>query len=95
MPPGKLELQDKVLKTQYIAQEMLANVIVVEREWNLPVPQDIGSVIAYHTQKILKELHIPTTTNFPIFYPVVKEYVKHKLFIKEVSLDDPPSSLCY
>lgn len=89
VPPGKLELEDKILKTQYIAQDMLTNVVVVEREWNLPVPQDIGSVIAYYTQKILKELHIPTTTNFPIFYPLIKEYVKHKLFTKEVSLDDP------
>lgn len=89
VPPGHLELGDKVLKTQYIAQDMLTNVVVVEREWNLPVPQDTRSVIAYYTQKILKELHLPSTTNFAIFYPLVKEYVEQNLFTKQVSLDDP------
>jgi len=87
--PGDLELGDKVLKTQYIAQDMLTNVVVVEREWNFPVPQDTKSVIAYYTQKVLKELHLPTTTNFPLFYPLVKDYVEHRLFTEEVSLDDP------
>ncbi|PIU23530.1 MAG: hypothetical protein COT13_02540, partial [Chloroflexi bacterium CG08_land_8_20_14_0_20_45_12] len=70
--PGNAELGDKVLKMKYIAQDMLTNVVVVEREWNLPVPQDTRSVIAYYTQKVLKELHLPTTTNFPLFYPLVK-----------------------
>jgi len=87
--PGNMELEDKVLKTKYIAQDMLTNVVVVEREWNLPVPQDTRSVIAYYTQKVLKELHLPTTTNFPLFYPLVKDYVEHKLFTEEVFLDDP------
>lgn len=87
--PRNMELEDKVLKTKYIAQDMLTNVVVVEREWNLPVPQDTRSVIAYYTQKVLKELHLPTTTNFPLFYPLVKDYVEHRLFTEEVSLDDP------
>lgn len=87
--PGNMDLEDKVLKTKYIAQDMLTNVVVVEREWNLPVPQDTRSVIAYYTQKVLKELHLPTTTNFPLFYPLVKDYVEHKLFTEEVPLDDP------
>jgi len=87
--PGNAELGDKVLKMKYIAQDMLTNVVVVEREWNLPVPQDTRSVIAYYTQKVLKELHLPTTTNFPLFYPLVKDYVEHRLFTEEVSLDDP------
>jgi len=89
VPPGHLEVGDKVLKTQYIAQDMLTNVVVVEREWNLPVPQDTRSVIAYYTQKVLKELHLPSTTNFPLFYPLVKEYVEHRLFTEEISLNDP------
>lgn len=87
--PGNVELEDKVLKTKYIAQDMLTNIVVVEREWNLPVPQDTRSVIAYYTQKVLKELHLPTTTNFSLFYPLVKDYVEHKLFTETVSLDDP------
>ncbi len=88
IPVGNVALEDKVLKTKYIAQDMLTNMVVVEREWDLPVPQDTRSVIAYYTQKILKELHLPTTTNFPVFYPLVKDYVEHKLFTEEVSLDD-------
>lgn len=86
---GNFELQNKVIKTKYIAEDMLTKVIMVERQWTLPVPQDSNSVISYYTHKILKEIRLPDTTNFPILYPLIKEYVKKKMFKKEINLDDP------
>lgn len=88
-PKGNFELGKKVFQTTYIGEDMLDKVIVVKRKWNLPVPQNSTSVIAYYTQKILKELKIPETTNFSILYPLVKKYVRKRLFKKEVKLDDP------
>jgi len=89
IPEGGKNLENKVLETDYIAKRMDDGTEVVRKKWILPVPQDARSVIAYYTQKILKKLKIPTTTNFEKFYPLVKNYVCKKLFEKEVNLDDP------
>jgi len=89
IPSGNKKLENKVLETEYIAKRMDTDAEVIRRKWTLPVPQDARSVIAFYTQKILKELKIPTITNFEKFYPLVKNYVCKKLFKEEVNLDDP------
>jgi len=86
---GNFELQNKVYKTKYIAEDMLTKAVIVEKQWTLPVPQDSNSVIAYYTHRILKEIKLPDTTNFPTLYPFVKKYVKKRMFRKEVDLEDP------
>lgn len=86
---GNFELGNKVIKTSYIAEDMIKKVVVIKKQWTLPVPQDTNSVISYYTQKILKELRIPTTTNFNLLYPRIKGYVKDRLFKLKVDLDDP------
>jgi len=57
------------------------------RNWTLPVPQDSKSVIAYYTDRIVKQLKISGA--FASFYPVVKKYVVEKLFAEKVDLEDP------
>jgi len=86
---GNFELQNKILKTKYIAEDMITHAVVIEREWTLPVPQNSNSVIAYYVTKILKEVKLPQTTNFPILYPLVKRYVEDRFFKIKVDLDDP------
>lgn len=86
---GNFALGNKAIKTPYIAEDMIKHIIVIEKQWTLPVPQDTNSVISYYTQKILKELRLPTTTNFSILYPIVKKYVRERLFRKKVELSDP------
>jgi len=86
---GNFELQNKIYKTKYIAEDMLTKAVVVEKEWTLPVAQDSNSVIAYYTHRILKEIKLPYTTNFPVLYPLVKNYVKKRMFKEEVDLEDP------
>jgi len=89
LPRKNFKLENKVLKTKFILMDMLKDVVVVEKEWNLPVPEDSRSVIAYYTDRILNELRLPCSTNFEALYPLVKNYVVDKMFEEKVSLDDP------
>ena len=68
-------------------RDRLKGVEVIKRKWDLPVPQDSKSVIAYYTDQILKQLKIGGA--FASFYPLVKKYVIEKLFSEQVDLDDP------
>jgi len=87
LPPLSIPLENKILETEYIATDMLKGMEVIRRKWDLPVPQDSKSVIAYYTDQILKQLKIGGA--FASFYPLVKRYVVEKLFAEPVDLDDP------
>lgn len=87
LPPLGLKLENKVLETEYIAIDMLDGNEVIKRKWDLPVPQDSKSVIAYYTDQIIKQLKV--TRSFATFYPLVKKYVIEKLFSEKVNLEDP------
>ncbi|MCD6455572.1 MAG: hypothetical protein J7K81_02115 [Methanophagales archaeon] len=87
LPSLNIPLENKVLEMEYVAVDMLKGMEVIKRKWNLPVPQDSKSVIAYYTDQILKQLKIGGA--FASFYPIVKKYVVEKLFAEEVDLDDP------
>ncbi len=87
LPSLNLPLENKVLEMEYIAVDMLKGVEVIKRKWDLPVPQDSKSVIAYYTDQMLKQLKIGGA--FASFYPVVKKYVVEKLFTEKVDIDDP------
>ena len=87
LPALNIHLENKVLEMEYEARDMIKDVVVVRRKWDLPVPQDSKSVIAYYTDQILKSLKIGGA--FASFYPLVKKYVQEKLFDREVDLDDP------
>jgi len=82
-----IPLENKILETEYIGQDMLTGRVVIKRKWDLPVPQDSKSVIAYYADRILKQLK--TGGPFASFYPLVKQYVEEKLFSERVDLDDP------
>ncbi len=82
-----ITLENKILETEYVAVDMLKGMEVIKRKWDLPVPQDSKSVIAYYTDRILKQLKIGGA--FSSFYPLVKRYVMEKLFTEKVDLEDP------
>jgi len=82
-----IPLENKVLEMEYVAIDMLKGMELIKRKWDLPVPQDSKSVIAYYTDQILKQLKIGSA--FDTFYPLVKKYVIEKLFSERVNLDDP------
>lgn len=87
LPPLSIPLENKILETEYVAVDMLEGMEVVRRRWDLPVPQDSKSVIAYYTDQILRQLKIGGA--FASFYPLVKRYVMERLFTDRVELDDP------
>jgi len=87
LPSLAIPLENKILEMEYIATDMLKGMEVIRRKWDLPVPQDSKSVIAYYTDQILKQLKIGSA--FATFYPIVKKYVIEKLFSERVNLNDP------
>ncbi len=87
IPPLNIRLENKVFKTTYKAVDMVTGSVQVERNWDMPVPQDVKSVIAYYTGRILKELNLANM--FADLYPIVKEYIEKKLFDQNVELEDP------
>ena len=87
LPSLSIQLENKILEMEYVAVDMLKGLEVIKRKWDLPVPQDSKSVIAYYTDQVLKELRIGGA--FASFYPLVKRYVTEKLFTEKVDLDDP------
>lgn len=86
-PSLAIPLENKILEMEYVAVDMLKGMEIIKRKWDLPVPQDSKSVIAYYTDQILKQLKIRGA--FSSFYPLVKKYVVEKLFSEKVDLDDP------
>ncbi|HRS52639.1 MAG TPA: DEAD/DEAH box helicase family protein [Candidatus Marinimicrobia bacterium] len=87
LPSLAIPLENKILEMEYVAVDMLKGAEVIKRKWDLPVPQDSKSVIAYYTDQILKQLKIGGA--FATFYPLVKKYVIEKLFSEKVDLNDP------
>jgi len=87
LPSLSIQLENKILEMEYVAVDMLKGMEVIKRKWDLPVPQNSKSVIAYYADQILKQLKIGGA--FDIFYPLVKKYVIEKLFSEPVNLDDP------
>ncbi len=82
-----IPLENKILEMEYVAVDMLKGMEVIKRKWDLPVPQDSKSVIAYYTDRILKQLKIGGA--FASFHPMVKKYVVEKLFDDKIDLEDP------
>ena len=87
LPRLSIPLENKVLEMEYVAIDMLKGMEVIKRKWDLPVPQDSKSVIAYYTDQILKQLKISGA--FVSFYPLIKKYAVEKLFTEKIDLEDP------
>ena len=87
LPSLKLPLEKSKAKITYEGRDVIKDIKMIEREWRLPVPRNSGSVIAYYADIIRRSLKLPSS--FADFYPLVKDYVKTKLFNKKVDLDNP------
>jgi len=87
LPSLAIPLENKILEMEYVAVDMLKGIEVIKRKWDLPVPQDSKSVIAYYTDRILNQLKIGGA--FASFHPMVKKYVVEKLFADKIDLEDP------
>jgi len=87
LPSLKLSLEKSKTEITYEGRDVIRDMKMVERKWRLPVPRNSGSVIAYYADIIRRNLKLPSS--FADFYPLVKEYVRTKLFNKKVDLDSP------
>lgn len=87
LPSLKLSLEKSKNEIVYEGRDVIKDTKMVEKKWTLPVPRNSGSVIAYYADFIRRNLKLPSS--FADFYPLVKEYVRTKLFDKKVDLDNP------
>jgi len=87
LPSISIKLENKIIEMEYSAVDILKGMEVIRRKWDLPVPKDPKSVIAYYTDQILKQLKVSGA--FANLYPLVKNYVIEKLFNKKVDIEDP------
>jgi type III restriction enzyme len=70
----------------YIGYDALTQAKVLEREWELPIPENGEAVIAYLTQLVLRNAHLPG--RFAELAPKLREYIEIILFDTKVDLDD-------
>jgi len=87
LPSLKLSLEKSKNEIVYEGRDVIKDTKMVEKKWTLPVPRNSGSVIAYYADFIRRNLKLPSS--FADFYPLIKEYVRTKLFDKKVDLDNP------
>lgn len=70
----------------YIGYDALTQAKVLEREWELPIPENGEAVVAYFTQLVLRNAHQPG--RFAELAPKLREYIETILFGTRVNLDD-------
>ena len=70
----------------YIGYDVLTQAKVLEREWELPIPENGEAVVAYFTQLILRNTHL--SGRFAELAPKVHEYIETILFGTKVDLED-------
>jgi len=81
LPSLLIQLENKVLEMEYVAIDNLKVMEVIKRKWDLPVPKDSKSFIAYYFDQILKQLKI--SESFATFYPFVKKYFNELILTLE------------
>ncbi|MEM4409315.1 MAG: DEAD/DEAH box helicase family protein [Candidatus Caldarchaeum sp.] len=79
------EYKDSDLK-HYIGYDALTQAKVLEREWELPIPENGEAVVAYFTQLVLRNAHLPG--RFAELAPKLREYIETILFGTKVDIDD-------
>ena len=73
-------------KREIVFKDITTGEITHKTELDSNLVPDYQSVIGYFTQVIMKELRL--VSGYDILYGLVKEFIKHELFISEVNLED-------
>lgn len=72
--------------THYEGFDALTAEKVIDRYWDLPVPEEPGAVVAYFTNQILEQVHLRTGGKFAELAPKIQAYLERVIFGKEVDL---------
>jgi type III restriction enzyme len=73
--------------THYEGRDALTQEVVVERSWNLPVPENLGAVVAYYSEQVLRNVHMDLAGKRAELIPLIREYIRRFLFEKQVDLN--------
>ena len=72
----------------YEGRDALTDLVVVERAWRLPIPQNAGAVVAYYSEMILRNAHMDVAGKRAELIPLVRGYIESSLFDKRVELNE-------
>lgn len=71
----------------YEGRDVISDEVIISREFQMPQAQTAGEVISFYSQVIAQSLKLPTS--FSILTPKIEQFLREKLFGKEVKLDSP------
>ena len=80
-------LEDGERTFTYRGKDLLTSEQLFERIYTIPIPQTSQEIVAYYTNRIAKELRMPS--QFTFLAPKVRDFLKYKAFGEEVDLDRP------
>ncbi len=70
----------------YEGRDVISDEVIIEREYAMPMAQTSGEIIAYFSNIIASSLKLPT--HFAVIAPKIEQFLREKIFGKEVKLDD-------
>ena len=85
LPIEPLEDEERTFK--YRGRDLITAEELFERIYTIPIPQTSQEIVAYYTNRIAKELRMPS--QFSNLAPKVRDFLKYKAFGQEVDLDSP------
>ena len=80
-------LEDGERTFTYRGKDLLTAEQLFERIYTIPIPQTSQEIVAYYTNRIAKELRMPS--QFSYLAPKVRDFLKFRAFGEEVDLDTP------
>lgn len=70
----------------YEGRDVISDEVVVTREYAMPPAQTSGEIIAYFSNIIASSLKLPS--HFSVIAPKIEQFLREKIFGKEVKLND-------
>ena len=80
-------LEDEERTFRYRGRDLITAEELFERIYKIPIPQTSQEIVAYYTNRIARELRMPS--QFSHLAPKVRDFLKYKAFGQEVDLDSP------
>ena len=85
LPMEPLENEERTFT--YRGKDLITSEQLFERIYAIPIPQTSQEIVAYYTNRIAKELRMPS--QFAHLAPKVRDFLQYKAFGQEVDLDRP------
>jgi len=86
--PLSLDTNKEIVDSfKYEGRDVISNEIIIEREYQMPPAQTSNEVISFYSQIIAGSLKL--TSHFATLAPKIEQFLREKIFGKNVVLDSP------